>query len=246
MRAKTVNENLDFERGRDPRAALSVGSAQGGEVLFNMIYEACRTNPEVFIFPKSPTTATGWDWMELSDGDGTDPVKYFKLVMKEFESLYNHREISVILMESGNVYFFEGHDNYYILKDLSDFWEYFNKKSQKKKRFSKKYIGESANFERGKDPKSAMSIGRANLNYFQNSVKYSTPFEQLLGEMIFTHSFQDHQILEKLLNFSGWKKMRFESHAMNMMKLYREAKLNSMLKVMNGHIIMRMKLKNTN
>jgi len=206
MRAKKVNENLDFERGVDPKAALGVGSARGGEVLFNLIYGECRNRPEVFIFPRAATVAIGWDWMELSDGDGSKPVKYFKLVMKEFESLYNHREISIILMESGNIYFYEGGSKYYILKDLSDFWKYFNKEHLKKKRFSKKTIQENTNFERGKDPKSAMSIGRANLNYFQNIVKYSTPFEQLLEEMVFTTSFEDQQILEKAAKILGVEK----------------------------------------
>ena len=203
MRAKKVNENLDFERGRDPRTALGVGSARGGESLFNMIYEACRDNPEVFIFPKSITTATGWDWRELSDGDGSQPLKYFKLVMKEMLALYKHREISIILMESGNVYYYEGNSEYHILKDLSDFWKLFNKEHLKKRGF-KKIVGESVNFERGKDPKSAMSIGRANLNYFQNHVKYHTPFKQLLREMTISSSMHsDQDILKKAAKLLG-------------------------------------------
>jgi hypothetical protein len=203
MRAKSVNENLNFERGKDPLTALAVGSARGGESLLNMIYEVCRNNPEVFIFPKSITTATGWlDWRELSDGDGSKPLKYFKLVMKEMVALYKHREISIILMESGNVYYYEENSEYHILKDLSDFWKLFNKEHLKKRGF-KKIVGESVNFERGKDPKSAMSIGRSNLNYFQNHVKYHTPLEQLLKEMIFTNAEEDDEILEKAAEMLG-------------------------------------------
>ena len=61
-----------------------------------------------------------------------------------------------------------------------------------------------AKFIRGQDPKSAMSIGRANLNYFQNHVKYHTPFNQLLGEMTIASSrAEDQEILEKAAKLLG-------------------------------------------
>jgi len=204
MRAKKVNENLDFERGVDPKAALGVGTARGGEFLFNAIWEESKKIKDLLFVPKSVSISTGWDWSDLQSIDGSDSKKSFKLVLKEFISLYSHREIYIILMASGNVYFYEDFNKkqYYPIKNLADFLKYFNKKSAKKG-LSKNIVKENTNFERGKDPKSAMSIGRANLNYFQNIVKYSTPFEQLLEEMVFTTSFEDQQILEKAAKILG-------------------------------------------
>jgi hypothetical protein len=170
MRAKKVNEDLDFERGISPRSALGVGSARGGEILFDLIYEESKKLPEVFIFPRSITAASGsWDWRDLSDIDGSEPSKYFKLIMKEFVSLYAHREVYIILMESGNVYFHETDLKYPQLRDISDFYMYLNKKGPKKKRSAKKRIQESVNFERGADPKQTLRIGlKANNSWNHN------------------------------------------------------------------------------
>jgi hypothetical protein len=161
-----LGESVNFERGKDPMTSMGIGSASGGESLFNMIWNEVPKLPGIFVIPKSVSKSQGFDWLwiELEASDGSRCVSYFKLVMDEKISLYSRRAISVILMESGNVYFYEDH-NYRPLNNFSDFLKYFYTNENS----SEENLDENLNFERGKDPKSSLRIGLKGNNVWNYS-----------------------------------------------------------------------------
>jgi hypothetical protein len=184
-------ESLNFERGKDPKEVLKIGSARGGEELFNMIFQDAKTSPQVFVYPKGPTKTGDWDFWNIPELTGKSK-KYFKIVLKSHISLYDRKQAYVMLSDDDEVYYFDTEFNKYSkIQSLKDFYKYFNKTKLK----------ESQNFERGKDPKRAMKIGRAGINYFQNLL--STPLEQFLKEVVFTNKEEDAEILKKAAELLG-------------------------------------------
>ena len=144
-----MNESLEFERGKDPKEIMKIGSARGGEVLFNLIFEEAKKSPRVFVYPQKPTIVGKFDHWKIGP-IAEKKEKYFKIVLKEHVSLWARKEVYVILTESGNVWYFDTEfKEYHPIKNIKDFYKYFNKTE----------LTESLEFERGKDPKTSIGVG---------------------------------------------------------------------------------------
>lgn len=158
MRAKTINEMNNFERGLDPKQSMKLGSSRGGKILFDIIFEESKKIKNLFLITKT-SLADGWSWKDLENFDNSEASEYFKLIFNEMIFLYHHREVSIILMKSGNVYLYDNSNfnekfkKYRLLENLSEFWKYIKKPPKKNK------MHETINFERGQEPKDSMDIG---------------------------------------------------------------------------------------
>jgi hypothetical protein len=156
MRAKFINEDIHFERGKSVKSSLRIGSGAGGQILFDMIFKKAKESDKVLVV-QSPYSGERWSRKELVQIDGSKSRKEFKIIMKEFISLYSHLEFYIILMHSDNVYLHKsGEMQYHRLNDIEDFLQHFNRRDDS----DDEGITESYNFERGVDPKDAMRIGR--------------------------------------------------------------------------------------
>lgn len=142
-------ESLEFERGKDPKETMKIGSARGGEALFNLIFEEAKKSPRVFVYPQKPTIVGRLDhyaFRKLPE----KKEKYFKIVLREHVSIWARKEVFVILTEAGDVWYYDTEfEEYHPIKNLKDFYKYFNKTE----------LTESLDFERGKDPKTSIGVG---------------------------------------------------------------------------------------
>ena len=151
MKAKFVNESLDFERGIDPKESIGIGSSRGGETLFNLIFEDAKHSPNVFVYQQRPRTYGKYDGNWWKDKLGEKVEKEFKIVLKQKVALWARKEVLVYLTESEKVWYYDNEfEKYHELKNIKDFYKYFNKTN----------LTESLEFERGKDPKESIGIGR--------------------------------------------------------------------------------------
>lgn len=128
MKAQLVYENLDFERGKDPKESIGIGSSRGGELLFNLIFEETKTSPDVFIHPKGPSIYGKRDGYWLKRELGGKIEKQFTIVLKLKVSLWMRKEVTIYLMENEEVWGFDNEfKKFYKIKSLKDFYKYFSK-----------------------------------------------------------------------------------------------------------------------
>ena len=137
MRAKKVYENLDFERGKDPKDALGIG-IRGQlkyidyEYNFDDVLE--WTYPGL-LFQLKPVENKGRTWV-LYAYDGKDnPANLGQLILSDIPDMPEDRLIKYTEDE--------------IVKYLRN------------------RLNESQNFERGQDPKSQLGVGREDIRIIQ-------------------------------------------------------------------------------
>jgi len=81
----------------------------------------------VFIAPKRTEKINQWDYFDFPGVPGKKE-KYLRFVMKQHRSLYTHKKVYVILNTDGEIYYYDDEfEEYHILKDIKDFFKYFNK-----------------------------------------------------------------------------------------------------------------------
>lgn len=136
MRAITVNESQEFERGRDPKKTLGLGFHELIEKQVDKIVDLDHSKPG------------GWSCTYEANYDRDEGVLVISTYPGDSCSTY----LKSILDELGIGQFFK---SWYSYPDEYAF--------QLKAKY-KKNVNEAQEFERGKDPKRALDIGGINLH----------------------------------------------------------------------------------
>jgi len=96
MRAKTINELQNFERGQDPKKAMDIGQARDKKKLLSMMSDPGK-------FPSSGDAKIKFDYMIKVINDSTTKVRF----EKKHESAPGDGRIIITLPPSPiNVFFF--------------------------------------------------------------------------------------------------------------------------------------------
>jgi hypothetical protein len=128
MRAKLVNENISFERGKDPRKSMGIGV----EGLINSTVWSLNLLPDLY-------QIVGHDWDYLGH-----PI----LIAKVKDPIMYPEKSHVAATDIPGIAIQHSPNELQAYSDIKD----------KIKEYVQK--NESVNFERGQDPKTAMSIGK--------------------------------------------------------------------------------------
>lgn len=179
MRAKYVNENIEFERGRDPKRSIDVGITVENRDLYKMEKNFKDAFPEV------DHTHTGEQHLHAPGG----PHPSWKTITASLENPKD--DISVDDRKEKYLKWFKQNTDYDEFKIDSAFdrswhpWGNPEYPEQYSQQFTyhmrhKDFVTESYNFKRGSDPKRSMRIGKDPDNYF-NQVG-SAPFMEMIAE----------------------------------------------------------------
>lgn len=127
MRAKLVNENIDFKRGQDPKDTMDIGARK----MIDEVTWSLNLMPDLY-------EIVGHDWDYLGH-----PI----LVAKLKDPIMNRNKSHVAVTDIPGINVQHSPNEFQAYSDIKDKIKAYVRKN------------ESVNFERGRDPKSAMDVG---------------------------------------------------------------------------------------
>jgi hypothetical protein len=136
MKAKKIYESLDFHRGADPKESMGLGIKARIEKLVETLYEELEWNsPDISIRP-------GWE-IEYIGLPGGSMIREIKSIIEK-SGLGEILKVRIGDPENSRAYDDGASSHTYIISPKAKF---------------ARILGESVQFQRGADPKSAMDIG---------------------------------------------------------------------------------------
>jgi hypothetical protein len=142
MKAKFVNESVNFERGQDPKDAMGLGERSRLKKIFKEMIYYLELTGVAYVEEEE-----GEGPLFLFRGPGSGVLSSVKRELKK-HGIWDYFENQYFSKKHGDtfVYFYLKPESVSILKDMNIHW--------------RDRMDESLNFERGQEPRDAMGIGK--------------------------------------------------------------------------------------
>ena len=179
MRAKFVNENLRFERNRDPKRSLNVGQVVANRDPNRRLHNFQMAFPEINHAYNSssslmaPGSHPKWQIINASLNDSKDGIPIDERSKKYLDWFKQYTDFDIVEMEHSSERSYHEWGN-------PEKPEHTDQMISIRMRNKEDMTSESLDFERGEDPKKTMRIGKAGLNPFLNGTFNSMKFWKYL------------------------------------------------------------------